>query len=62
MEHYRENKMTDTDKDQQQTIEQCFGEIRQVLRKYECEIYCNEDIEIYNNGDIKFYSWKDFTK
>lgn len=50
---------TQTDND---NIEKCFEEIRQVLRKYECEIYCNEDIEIYNNGDIKFYSWKDFTK
>lgn len=54
--------MTDTDKNPKQNIEQCFEEIKQVLKNYECEIYCNEDIEIYNNGDIKFYSWKDFTK
>ena len=54
--------MTDTDKDPRGNIEKCFEEIKQVLKKYECGIYCNGDIEIYNKGDIKFYSWKDFTK
>lgn len=53
--------MTDTDKDSQENIEKCFEEIKQVLKSYGCEIYCNEDIEIYNKDDIKFYSWKDFS-
>ena len=53
--------MTDTDKNPKQNIEQCFEEIKQVLKKHECEIYCNEDIEIYNKDDIKFYSWQDFS-
>jgi len=47
---------------EEQRIEKCFEEIKQVLVKYRCELYCNEDIEIYNENNIKFYSWKDFDK
>ena len=46
---------------EEQRIKKCFEEIKQVLKKHECEIYCNEYIEIYNKDDIKFYSWKDFS-
>ena len=47
---------------EEQRIEKCFEEIKQVLKKYGCELYCNEDIEIYNENNIKFYSWKDFSR
>jgi len=46
----------------EENIEKCFEEIKQVLEKYGCEIYSNEDIEIYDKDNIKFYSWKDFDK
>ena len=47
---------------EEQRIEKCFEGIKQVLKKYGCELYCNEDIEIYNENNIKFYSWKDFSR
>ncbi len=47
---------------EEQKIEKCFEEVKQVLVKYRCELYCNGDIEIYNENNIKFYSWKDFSR
>jgi len=43
-------------------IQKRFEEIKQILKKYECEIYSSEDIEIYDKDNIKFYSWKDFNE
>lgn len=57
--------MTDTDKTPQQTINQCFEEIKQVLRKYDCEIYTCDDGEINicsANGVDKYYLSEDFNK
>lgn len=46
--------MTDTDKDPQQTIEQCFEEIKNVLKKYKCEIDTldGDDIFLWANNQV----------
>jgi len=55
--------MTDTDKDPQQIIEQCFEEIKQVLKKYDCKIeICKKEIEIYNSDFGIYYKQKNFNK
>lgn len=38
--------MIDTDKDPQENIEQCFEEIKQVLKKYGCEMYVHDNTTI----------------
>jgi len=48
---------------EEQKIEKCFEEIKQVLVKYRCEItlYKNE-IELYHNDYGLYYKQKDFNK
>ena len=56
--------MTDTDKDPQENIEKCFEEIKQVLKKYECEIFPYNDgsIKIRTANNCKFYDYNEFNK
>jgi len=45
-------------------IQKCFEEIKQVLEKYGCEIFPYNDgsIKIRTIGSCKFYNYNDFNK
>ena len=57
--------MTDTDKDPQGNIEKCFEEIKQVLKKHDCEIFFYDAMaSIYHkeSDEMMDYIEEDFTK
>ena len=44
-------------------INECFEEIKQVLKKYGCKLYTDEYfIKIENGYDFEFYDTSDFDK
>ena len=48
---------------EQQKIEKCFEEIKQVLRKYGCKLCIDEYfVKIESNDDFEFYDTSDFDK
>lgn len=45
----------------EENIEKCFEEIKQVLKKYGCEIsLLKNEIELYHNDYGVYYKQKDF--
>ena len=47
---------------EKQKIEKCFQEIKQVLNKYECNLYTTNDIEIYSDYGFKYYEPEQFNE